>query len=582
MSPEQARGEATDGRTDIYSLGIVLYEMLSGKVPFDGETTMSVLLKHISEPPPPIPGLSPQLQRVLNKSLAKNREERFQKPAEFARAFNSVVSSETEKSTIMGMMPTDEPISVVVAEPVDSLLVVQTPKNSLRRWVIPALAAIAVMVSAFFLITGYAMSPAVATGTSTVVPTASNTKKASPPIGNVLGPPIVLHFRDANGIVDQAVLEASAMPSAPAGYQYEAWLVGPLGRLSLGILAVDATGKGRLSFNAVQNENLLALYDQAEITLKPKTAATPTDADRVAYTYTLPSSGLAYVRVLLVSSPDTPGQSPLVQGLSANTRLLEQSVRDLSNASANGDQVSVRKHAEIVLNILVGSQSPAHKDWNGDGSIGDPSDGYGFLLNGSNQGYIRAVHTHADYASNAPGASQYMIMHGAEVKACAENLAQWVPQLQAELVAIFAAGSLNNMQEPVQNAAILAEQISLGLDADEDGRTEAMAGECGVATAYTSAYAMADMPLLPIGFGTPTAIGSGTPSPASTFAGRTVTPTPAAGGGGATQPQPAATHAPPGQARTREPKPTKDNGGGGNDGGGNNGGNNGGGNPNKP
>ena len=61
MSPEQARGDQTDERTDIYSLGIVLYEILAGRLPFDGETTMSILLKQISEPPPPIPGLSPSI-----------------------------------------------------------------------------------------------------------------------------------------------------------------------------------------------------------------------------------------------------------------------------------------------------------------------------------------------------------------------------------------------------------------------------------------------------------------------------------------------------------------------------------------
>jgi serine/threonine protein kinase len=71
MSPEQAMGLTTDGRTDIYSLGIVLYEMLSGDVPFDGETTMSVLLKHLNAAPAPIPGLVPALQEVLDHALPR-------------------------------------------------------------------------------------------------------------------------------------------------------------------------------------------------------------------------------------------------------------------------------------------------------------------------------------------------------------------------------------------------------------------------------------------------------------------------------------------------------------------------------
>ena len=58
MSPEQARGEQTDRRTDIYSLGIVLYEMLAGRVPFEADTTWSLIYKQINDPPPPIPGIS--------------------------------------------------------------------------------------------------------------------------------------------------------------------------------------------------------------------------------------------------------------------------------------------------------------------------------------------------------------------------------------------------------------------------------------------------------------------------------------------------------------------------------------------
>ena len=98
MSPEQARGEPTDERTDIYSLGIVLYEMLSGgRVPFDGETTMSVLLKHIHEPVKPIPDLDPNLQAVLDRALAKNRLDRYSTPTEFASAFQTAIDNRSTR-----------------------------------------------------------------------------------------------------------------------------------------------------------------------------------------------------------------------------------------------------------------------------------------------------------------------------------------------------------------------------------------------------------------------------------------------------------------------------------------------------
>ena len=100
MSPEQARGDLTDGRTDIYSLGIVLYEILAGHLPFEGETTMGVLMKHISEPPKPIPGLPPTMQYVLDRALAKSVDDRFQTPSEFAQAFTAAVENRNDLSTL--------------------------------------------------------------------------------------------------------------------------------------------------------------------------------------------------------------------------------------------------------------------------------------------------------------------------------------------------------------------------------------------------------------------------------------------------------------------------------------------------
>ena len=82
MSPEQARGLAVDGRTDIWSLGVVLYEMVTGRAPFEGATTSDVIVSILEREPLPLAQLSPEapaeLQRIVTKALRKDREERYQ------------------------------------------------------------------------------------------------------------------------------------------------------------------------------------------------------------------------------------------------------------------------------------------------------------------------------------------------------------------------------------------------------------------------------------------------------------------------------------------------------------------------
>ncbi len=86
MSPEQAQGEQLDARSDFYSLGIMFYEMLTGRKPYTGATAMEVLQQHVSSPMPPLPHSLARYEPLLQRLAAKNRADRFTKADEIISA----------------------------------------------------------------------------------------------------------------------------------------------------------------------------------------------------------------------------------------------------------------------------------------------------------------------------------------------------------------------------------------------------------------------------------------------------------------------------------------------------------------
>jgi serine/threonine-protein kinase len=124
MSPEQARGEKVDARSDVYAMGIVLFELFTGDVPFRADTPIATILKHIGEPPPlraaagrklPLP-----LVLVLERALAKAPQDRFQSVVELASALRAVVLEAPVAKAVLQPEPTREATEPMPTTPLPS------------------------------------------------------------------------------------------------------------------------------------------------------------------------------------------------------------------------------------------------------------------------------------------------------------------------------------------------------------------------------------------------------------------------------------------------------------------------------
>ena len=196
VSPEQAQGANVDSRADIYGMGVMIYEMLTGRKPYDAESPMSVAVRHITEPIPDILQANPELpievDTIIRTAMAKDREDRYSNAKELSRALNRAAFGDDRS-------PTASPSMFDTRQ--------NTITQSRRRvgFIVAGMVLLVVLAGAFAL-----------SRQLPIVPAVDLTRTASVPVAaTVTRTPVPQVMSTATTALTAAATEATALPTEP-------------------------------------------------------------------------------------------------------------------------------------------------------------------------------------------------------------------------------------------------------------------------------------------------------------------------------------------------------------------------------
>lgn len=510
MSPEQAQGLPLDPRSDIYSLGIVVFEMLTGKQPYSADTTMQIVLKQIQAPVPTLldymPNATLALDDVLRRALAKNPADRYQSATAFAEAFNAAITGQVaavprrvntpNDATTIGVVDNQNqspqsPTSSVsptygasssggVAPSTPTPIPTVTPTSPLASpaVLIPVLAIMVLLVVIILLLLLRPTTPSVAvvpTENAVTVPTSIATEASSAPtVDPAIATPLntlqslpsvgraLFSSTNAPGDTVNIAVEGLAPPSNGSPYQVS--LVGIADSLPIGTLALDALGNGQLTYTDVEGRFLPALFNQLIIGQDEGTAA---------YAGAVPPQVTDAIAAILISTNlPAEGARPAYEGSLLNGALAEARIaQQHAGLAAESNSVNtMHLHAEHTINILNGTLD----DYDGSGRGENPGRGYGIGY------FLDRIEVAIDTAANVTGTSDRVQDQLEFIRICAANARADAAEVDSLERQIVVGETLESEAARLTASTEAAASLVSGLDFNGRNGIEPFENECGL------------------------------------------------------------------------------------------------------
>jgi tRNA A-37 threonylcarbamoyl transferase component Bud32 len=503
IAPEQGQGHPIDYRADLYSLGVVAFEMLTGVRPFGGRTPVEAIIEHVNAPVPSVTRLRPALpyalEATMQRVMAKHPDMRYQTAVDFYEDFSRACHSDPSVVELrLGLMPKVEtavhpviqvtgevqapPSTIIFADPhpqtpaldspvaSDEAAPMLTPGILQRRGLRLAALALAVVVGLALV----RMSIGRVTTFGSVRYSA----------GAIAG--------------DTVRLDVQALPAPPDGEAYVAWLhnTGDGSTAMLGALTVDESGMASLSYTDPDGRILPALFDQIIITQETESRAP--SAGTVRYRGQLPTAlSVALTEILYKSNQLPEGAAGRVAtygpaGVPLNSLLdgvlLEATFGQLhSGLAADAPNAGAMYiHAEHTINIMRGTRD----DHNGNGRGENPGRKIGvpFFLDHMDALFNAAINA----PDTPPDAANAMLW----LPICTQNMRTWMNRVISLEFELLAATDIEVVTPQKTESTVLATWMLEGRDLNENGQVEMVEGECGLQQVTATLQGIAVIPIV--------------------------------------------------------------------------------------